>query len=299
MPGAARQFQNALMDSTVWNGFEFHDGDVVVVSWGKSGTTWMQQIVAQLVFDASDDLAMNTISHWYDARIATPEVRAMIQRQAHRRILKTHQLADALPISPEAKYIYLARDGRDAVWSLYNHFSNMLQPVFDAFNDAPGRVGPPAERPQGSAADYFRAWMENGGFPLSPFWDNVRGWWNLRGQPNVRLVHFNDLKADLAGQMQAIAQFLGAPAAGESFTRAVSHCGFDYMKRHADRMAPRGGVAWAGGGETFIHKGTNGRWGDALLPAEVLAYEARAVAELGGECAAWLAHGSLLQMNGG
>ena len=49
------------------------------------------------------------------------------------------------------------------------------------------------------------------------------------------------------------------------------------------------GAFWDAGAETFINKGTNGRW-QAILPAESsAAYEARAVEELGEECARWLA----------
>jgi aryl sulfotransferase len=292
MPAKTCECQTALMDSTVWNDFTFREGDIVIATWGKSGTTWMQQIAAQLIFSGADDLAMNAVSHWYDARITPHELRAKIAEQPHRRILKTHQLASALPISPNARYIYVARDGRDAVWSRYNHFSTLLQPVYDAFNNAPNRVGPAMERPTGSALDHFRDWLDQGGWPLSPFWDNVRGWWDLRQEPNVKLVHYNDIKADLAGEMEAVAKFLGVSLPHDDFQRAVSHCTFDYMKDHADKMAPRGGVGWAGGGKTFIHKGTNGRWRDELPEEESRAYEARAFAELGAECADWLARGS-------
>jgi aryl sulfotransferase len=99
LPQKTREFQNALMDSAIWNEFNFHDGDVVIASWGKSGTTWMQQITAQLIFNGADDLAMNAVSHWVDARITPPEVHAALDRQTHRRILKTHQPADALVFS--------------------------------------------------------------------------------------------------------------------------------------------------------------------------------------------------------
>ena len=61
------------------------------------------------------------------------------------------------------------------------------------------------------------------------------------------------------------------------------------MKAHAELSAPLGGALWDGGAETFINKGTNGRWRDTLTADEVAAYEAKALAELGPDCAAWLA----------
>ena len=55
------------------------------------------------------------------------------------------------------------------------------------------------------------------------------------------------------------------------------------------RPRPLGGVLWEGGAETFIHKGTNGRWRDELPRELSRAYEQRAVDELGADCARWLA----------
>jgi aryl sulfotransferase len=48
---------------------------------------------------------------------------------------------------------------------------------------------------------------------------------------------------------------------------------------------------WNGGAKTFINKGTNGRWRDVLTADEIAAYDAKALAELGADCARWLASG--------
>lgn len=67
----------------------------------------------------------------------------------------------------------------------------------------------------------------------------------------------------------------------------LEHCSFDYMKTNAEKVAPSGGALWNGGAATFINKGTNDRWRDVLTPADIAAYEKRAIEELGAECAAW------------
>jgi aryl sulfotransferase len=46
------------------------------------------------------------------------------------------------------------------------------------------------------------------------------------------------------------------------------------------------------GAQTFINKGVNGRWREVLSAEENAAYQSRAVAELGTECAQWLAGGA-------
>jgi aryl sulfotransferase len=63
------------------------------------------------------------------------------------------------------------------------------------------------------------------------------------------------------------------------------------MKQHATKSVPLGGAFWDAGAQVFIHQGVNGRWAETLTPAEVAEYEARAVLELGPECARWLATG--------
>ena len=57
------------------------------------------------------------------------------------------------------------------------------------------------------------------------------------------------------------------------------------MKRNAAKSVPLGGAFWDAGAQVFINRGTNGRWTETLTPEEVAAYEARAVRELGPECA--------------
>ena len=73
---------------------------------------------------------------------------------------------------------------------------------YKALNEAPGLVGPPIGKPPESLLQYFREWLAGDGYPFWPFWENVRSWWEIRELPNLMLLHFADLKADLPGQMR-------------------------------------------------------------------------------------------------
>lgn len=292
MPRKLREMHNHHFDSTVWNDFAFRHDDIVIASYAKSGTTWTQQIVGQLIFGGDPDISVSELSPWMDLRVPpAPVKRAAVEAQEHRRFLKTHLPVDALVFSAEAKYIYVARDGRDVAWSLHNHHLHANEAWFAALNDTPGRVGPPIAPANPDVAAYFREWLDGDGAPFWPFWENVRSWWAVRHLPNVHLVHFAALKRDLPGEMRRIAEFLEIEVEPIAWPRIVRHCGFEWMKANAAKAAPLGGVFWDGGAGTFINQGTNGRWRDTLTPRDVADYEAMALAELGPECAAWLAIG--------
>ena len=297
-PGAAwprklRELHNHHFDSTVWNDFIFRDDDIVVGTYAKSGTTWTQQIVGQILSGGAADVEVASVSPWVDLRVPPKaEKLAAIEAQAHRRFLKTHLPVDALVYSPRAKYIYVARDGRDVVWSMHNHHANANAMWYAALNDTPGRVGPPIEPLRGTMREYFLDWLNRDGHPFWPFWENIRSWWEIRALPNLLLLHFEDLKADLPGEARRIAAFLGVDVAEDCWPAILEHSSFAWMKAHAAQAAPLGGVFWDGGPEVFINKGTNGRWRDTLTAGDCAAYEMAARRELGEECAAWLAQGS-------
>jgi aryl sulfotransferase len=293
-PQKTRELHSHHLDSTVWNDFRFRRGDIVIATYAKAGTTWMQQIVSQLIFNGREGLPVAEMSPWLDLRVPPKEVKlAELEKQTHRRFIKTHLPVDALVFSPEARYIYIGRDGRDVMWSMYNHHVNANDLWYQALNDSPGRVGPPIERPPESVVQYFRDWLDKDGFPFWSFWENVRTWWEIRDLPNVLLLHFNRLKADLPGEIRRVAAFLDIPVDESTWEAIVEHCGFDYMKSHAANTVPAGGAFWEGGAATFVHRGTNGRWRDVLSGEDSARYEATAVRELGRECAHWLQTGEM------
>ncbi|MEE8454405.1 MAG: sulfotransferase domain-containing protein [Limibaculum sp.] len=291
-PAKTREMHGHHFDSTIWNGFDFRDDDIIISTYAKAGTTWVQQIVSQLIFDGAEGLAVAEMSPWLDLRVPPKEVKLpVVEAQTHRRFLKTHLPVDALVFSPKAKYLYIGRDGRDVVWSLYNHHTNANALWYEALNDTPGRVGPPIGPPPDSILQYFDDWLERDGHPFWPLWENVRSWWQIRHLPNVMVLHFTRLKADMPGEIRRIAAFLDTPIDAAAWPAILEHCSFDYMKANATASVPLGGAFWDGGAQTFIHKGVNGRWRNMLSPEQSAAYETRALAELGEDCARWLATG--------
>ncbi len=210
-------------------------------------TSWVQQIVAQLVFNGDPEVSIADISPWVDLRAGPVLARlAVLAAQKHRRILKTHLPVDALRFSPKARYIHVARDGRDVALSLHHHHLHANDTWYaDAERYAgSGRSAGPARNPD--AAGYFREWLDGDGAPFWPFWENVRSWWAVRDLPNVHLVHFEALKRDMASEIRRIADFLEVDVDARAWLRILRHCGFDWMKANAPRLrrwAARSGMA--------------------------------------------------------
>ena len=293
-PQKKREMFSHHFDSTIWNDFKFRNDDIIIATYAKSGTTWLQQIISQLIFNGQEDMEVAEMSPWLDLRIPPPEVKMpAVEAQEHRRFIKTHLPVDALVFSPNAKYIYIGRDGRDVLWSAYNHHSTANEFWYQALNDTPGRVGPPIEKPVDSIVQYYHDWLDKDGYPFWAFWENIKSWWEIKDLPNVHLLHFAKLKEDMPGEIKKVAAFLDIDIDPEKWDTILEHCSFDYMKKHSVKSVPLGGAFWDGGSDSFIHKGTNGRWKDILTKEESEKYEKMAIEKLGEDCARWLNTGDL------
>ena len=294
-PTEIRDESTIEVDSRIWKEFVFREGDIIAGSYHKAGTTVTQQIISQLISNGAEDIPIWMISPWLEFRLSPKEpTMAMLKAQTHRRCIKTHLPAWAVPIVPHVKYVYVARDGRDVAWSFHHHLSN----VYDDFNQAQWKLWDPEGRIMSAypvipetPQEFYREWMKLDGYPHGSFFANVRAWWDIRHLPNVLLVHYSNILADLPGEIAKIASFLGYDLETLNKAAILDHCGFQYMKEHAAIYAPVGGKPFKGGHTSFFFKGTNSRWRDVLSPAEIEDYEKTAEARLGPDCARWLATG--------
>ncbi|MDQ3458155.1 MAG: sulfotransferase domain-containing protein [Deinococcota bacterium] len=294
-PTVVHSYQNHLLDSTRWHHYRPREGDIVIATSYKSGTTWMQAIVAHLVLGALPSQGIGALSPWLERR-GNPidEVIERLEAQQHRRFIKTHLALDSLPFCPQVKYVVVGRDARDVFMSLWNHHSNYQEGFLEWCNALPGRIGPPLP-PAQDLHSFWRDWMTKGWFDWEsegyPYWGNLhhsRTWWAHRSRDNILFVHFNDLLADLKGEIRRVAGFLKVVCSEERLEAITQEVGFVAMKANAQRLLPGADEAWKGGAQTFLFKGSNGRWRVVLSPDELELYEKKAAELLTPDCRAWL-----------
>jgi aryl sulfotransferase len=271
----------------------------VVSTSAKAGTTWMQRIVSLLIF-GTDPLpdVLTRISPWIDRRFVEPieEIVARIEAQPHRRFLKTHLPLDALPYDEGVRYIAVGRDTRDVFMSLWNHYRNYTDAMYEA-TSAGDPPGGPLPRCPDDLRWLWSQWITRGSFPWEsdgwPFWSHhyhAASWWEFRDLENILLVHYNDLQADLDGEMRRVAAHVGIPVVEESWPELVEAARFASMKGDAARLlGPMD--RFAGGAEAFLYKASNGRWRDALTADDLVLYE-QAAEKLDPELRAWLEGGA-------
>jgi len=264
-------------DSGRWLGFRFRPGDIVISTRRKSGTTWMQMICALLIFQTPDLPApLWHLSPWLDHVILPHDVvYAQLGQQRNRRFIKTHTPLDGLPLDPLVSYIVMARHPLDMFVSLRHQLDNYHPQA------------PPAGRPKPAAAaepvhESLLSWVagtcDPGVYPesLAGVMRHLADAWARRQAPNVLLVRYDDLCADLEGQMRWLARRLGITVPGRAWPALVQAATFERMRDRADRLAPPAAPGIPQEADAFFHRGRSGAGRELLSDEEMAFYYARA-----------------------
>lgn len=306
------RYKNMVFDSARWEGFEFRSDDIVISTPPKCGTTWTQMICALLVLQTTTfEQSLDLISPWLDMLTRDLEsVRADLDAQTHRRFIKTHTPFDGLPDHPDVTYICVGRDPRDVFRSWENHWENMDVPaVLAARERAVGlddmtemlAEGPPPRAE--TEIERFWLWVDDATPPtdamsLRQTLHHLQTFWDARERPNVVMLHYDDLQADLAGEMRGLATRLGIEVGEDRWRDLVDAATFQNMRARADEIAPDTTNAIWTDNQRFFNRGCTGQWRDILDDADVRRYTLR-VSELAApDLATWAHHGALGAQSG-
>jgi hypothetical protein len=287
------RYRSADEDSARWLGFPFRPGDIVISTRSKSGTTWVQMICALLVFQTSDLPApLSELSPWLDW-LVTPrdEVVALLAAQDHRRFVKTHTPLDGIPLDPRVIYVVVARHPLDMAVSLYHQGDNLDRERIRRLTGQPEPDGQAVPRPP--LHEWLVSWIDRDVRPREEM-DSLPGvmWhlsdaWVRRNEPYIVLVHYDDLCADLEGEMRRLASLLDITVPEPLWPDLVRAATFEHMKARADTVVPDpSGVLKDS--QAFFRRGTSGAGSELLTDEELAHYETRTAQLAPPNLLAWL-----------
>ena len=294
-----REVRSRVFDSARWAAYQPRPDDIVIATYPKCGTTWAQRIVSMLLAGSAAPAPVG--GPWPDFRLGPSIEVTLAEAEAttSRRHLKTHLPYDSLPLYQGVKFIHVARDGRDSAMSFHNHLSTFQPHMYEVMRQvslADPKFGDMLPDTPEDPAEYFRTWLVDGGAmgdPGASYWEMERSYWAARRDANMLLVHYADMKSDLAGEIGRIARFLEIEPAPAMMDEIVAAAEFEAMKQAGPALMPGMEMVWVGGSQTFLHQGVNGRWKGACAEADLAAYKAKVAAEFTPGLAAWLEGGRL------
>lgn len=211
--------------------------DIFIVTYPRSGTTWMQMILYQLTTDGEMRIGhIAEVCPWFERAAVN---RRDLERLPSPRIFKSH-LAYLFMPKRKGKYIYVARNGKDVAVSFFHFYKSHFRyrRSFDRF-----------------FKEFLRGWVVYGSW-----FQHVRGWWKHRNRPDVLFLKYEDMIADLEGAIRKIAEFCGLNVPAEEMPRILERCSFDYMKQHEMLFDHATEVMWERGFtmNAFLRKGRVG-----------------------------------------
>lgn len=273
------RYQSAEEDSDRWNRFPFREGDVVVSTRSKSGTTWMQQICLSLVHGSAALTApLGELSPWVDWMVEPEgDLFARLEAQPGRRVLKTHTPLDGVVLDQRATYVVVVRDPLDMAVSLYHQGNNLDR---ERIAQLTGQVSATTPSPLEPLHEWLVRWTMSDADPRESM-DSLPGVvhhvcdaWSRRDDERVLLVRYEALVADLEGQMRWLADRLDAhpdPAAWPSLVEGATFRGMRAVAA-ARTPDPQGVLKDP---VAFFRRGTPGAGREVLDAAQVAAYEQR------------------------
>jgi hypothetical protein len=226
-------------------------GDVFVSTYPKCGTTWMQYIVYLLVHGGEPlpegaslgDVFPHLEEVGAEAAKALPTPR----------LLKTHLPLPMAPFSRAARYVYVARNPFDCAVSFYYHTQGFVQHYDFA---------------EGTFDDFFECFIA-GEVDFGDYFDNLLSWYARREDPNVLFLTYEQMRADPAGMLGAVAALLGPESASlieapDVRARILEHSSFASMRRDQRRWSS----ARPAGSAEFVRKGIVGDWRSHFSPSQ-------------------------------
>lgn len=193
--------------------FEHREDDVFICSYPRSGTTWTQMILYQVMTDG--DMSFSHISEVVPYFETTLINRGTMDDLPSPRLIKTHVKPWRLDMKV-GKYIYVQRDVADVLVSFY-HFHRSHKQFTGSF-------------------DEFVRRFQSGRVQYGSWFRHVASWMKVRDRENVLFLTYEELSADRRAAVLRIAEFCGVRLSAPQLDRILERTSFEFMKLHESKF---------------------------------------------------------------
>ncbi|XP_007421487.1 sulfotransferase 1C2-like [Python bivittatus] len=254
-----------LLDTTAANqellrSFKAQPDDLLICTYPKAGTTWVQEIVDMLQHRGDKQKCARAPMYERIPFIdlfpikPIPSGLEMAEAMPSPRTLKSHLPVQLLPPSfweQNCKIIYVARNVKDNMVS-YFHFHRMNQGM-----------------PEPGNWDQFLENFLIGRITWGSWFDHVRGWWEAKDRHPILYLFYEDMKEDPAREIKKIAQFLGLELPNPLLKEIIEHTKFETMKDNPmANYCTLPAFIMDHNLSPFMRKGTVGDWKEHLTVAQ-------------------------------
>jgi len=224
--------------------YAVYPDDTFLVSYPKSGNTWVRFLLANLIHP-NENVTFANINYLLPA----PGVitRRFLKTVPRPRILKSHEPFDAR----FKKVIYLVRDPRDVAVSEY-HFDKKKRYI----------------RADVTLDEFIKPFLAGHTSSYGSWWEHVASWVGARhGNPQFLLTRYEDLLANPIHETAKIAEFLNIKADEARLKAAVERSSAEKMRKLEKQDADK----WTGTKNTnkdipFVRAAKSGGWKESLPP---------------------------------
>ncbi|XP_007887532.1 sulfotransferase family 5A, member 1 [Callorhinchus milii] len=195
--------------------FKFHKTDTLLVTYPKSGTTWMQEILT-LIYSAGNEVPVKTLPNWMRAPwLEQYYSEDILQNRPDNRIITSHLpyhiLSKTLKQS-NPKVIYISRNPKDIIVSFY-YFHKMAQFLPDP----------------GTFEEFVRKFAF-GEVHFGSWFDHITEWLEHKEEFNILFITYEEMKKNLRQCVEKTCDFLGRPLLPEQIDSIIRYCTFTNMK---------------------------------------------------------------------
>lgn len=204
----------------------FRKNDIFIVSYPRSGTTWLQQMVYQIISGCSMHFQhISQVCPWYERAIKKREVyEPIFGKMPSPRIVKTH-LPYAYHPRPDCKYIYIQRDGKDVAMSYYHFYCKYFN-YTEEFSS------------------FFDQKFIKGDVQYGLWFSHVADWKKNVDNLNILYLTYEDLKDNIGRYLSRISDFCNLSLPESSYIDVINNSSFDYMRSQYKKFDHYGEILW-------------------------------------------------------